>query len=86
MTTVGIRELRDHASELLRRVREDGESINITYRGQLTARLVPANLPQIDDETLRNKLVALDQLAVKINRSWQGEGAEKTIHEIRREL
>jgi len=41
MTTVGLRELRQDASELVRRV-EGGEEIEITVAGRLAARLVPA--------------------------------------------
>jgi len=40
MASVGIRELRQRASELLRRV-EDGESIEITDRGRPVAVLAP---------------------------------------------
>ncbi len=41
MDTVGLRELRQGASELVRRV-EAGEEIDITVSGRLAARLVPA--------------------------------------------
>ena len=41
MTTVGLRELRQDASELVRRV-EGGEEIDITVAGRLAARMVPA--------------------------------------------
>jgi prevent-host-death family protein len=41
MTAVGLRELRQDASELVRRV-ESGEEIEITVAGRLAARLVPA--------------------------------------------
>jgi prevent-host-death family protein len=40
MTTVGLRELRQNASELVRRV-EAGEEIAITVAGRPGARLVP---------------------------------------------
>ncbi len=40
MDTVGLRELRQDASELVRRV-ENGEQIDITVSGRLAARLVP---------------------------------------------
>jgi prevent-host-death family protein len=40
MTTIGVRELRQHASRWLARVRA-GESITITDRGTPIARLVP---------------------------------------------
>lgn len=41
MATVGLRELRQNASDLVRRV-EDGEEITITVAGRPSARLVPA--------------------------------------------
>lgn len=41
MSTVGLRELRQQASELLRQV-EAGEEILITVAGRPSARLVPA--------------------------------------------
>ncbi len=40
MESVGLRELRQGASELVRRV-ESGEQIDITVAGRLAARLVP---------------------------------------------
>jgi len=43
MATVGLRELRQNASELVRRV-EEGEEITITVAGRPGARLVPAGL------------------------------------------
>jgi prevent-host-death family protein len=39
VTTVGLRELRQHASELVRRV-EAGEEVTITVAGRPSARLV----------------------------------------------
>ena len=50
MTSVGVRELRQRASELLRRV-EAGESIQITDRGRPVAVLAP--LPEDPLERLR---------------------------------
>lgn len=41
MDSVGLRELRQDASELIRRV-ENGEQIDITVSGRLAARLIPA--------------------------------------------
>ena len=40
MTRIGVRELRQHASRYLRRVR-GGETIEVTDRGRPVARLVP---------------------------------------------
>ena len=50
MASVGVRELRQRASELLRRV-EDGETIEITDRGRPVAVLAP--LPEHPLERLR---------------------------------
>jgi prevent-host-death family protein len=41
MATVGLRELRQDASEIVRRV-ESGEEIDVTVAGRLAARIVPA--------------------------------------------
>lgn len=41
MGTIGLRELRQQASELVRRV-EAGEEITVTVAGRVAARLVPA--------------------------------------------
>jgi prevent-host-death family protein len=42
MATVGLRELRQDASAIVRRV-QDGEEIDITVSGRLAARIVPAS-------------------------------------------
>ncbi|WP_380172202.1 type II toxin-antitoxin system Phd/YefM family antitoxin [Kineococcus sp. DHX-1] len=42
MTVVGLRELRQQASDLVRRV-EAGEEVTITVAGRASVRLVPAN-------------------------------------------
>jgi prevent-host-death family protein len=40
MSSVGIRELKEHTSEIMRRV-DDGETIEVTRRGRTIARIVP---------------------------------------------
>jgi len=47
MSSVGVRELRQRASELLRRV-EDGETIEITDRGRPVAVLAPVLADPLD--------------------------------------
>ena len=42
MTTVGLRELRQHASDLLRRA-EAGEEVTISVAGRPSVRLVPVS-------------------------------------------
>ena len=47
MEQVGVRELRQNASAVLRRVRA-GETIEVTERGQPVARLVPIKVNRIE--------------------------------------
>ncbi len=56
MTKVGVRELRQRASELLRRV-EAGETIEVTDRGRPVAVLAP-----LPDTTPLNKMRASGEL------------------------
>jgi prevent-host-death family protein len=49
MQAVGVRELKERTSEIVRRVREGRETIAVTYRGTVVARLVPAEEPQPAD-------------------------------------
>ena len=41
MVIVGVRELKEQASELLRLVREEGREVQVTYRGKVVALLIP---------------------------------------------
>ena len=52
MQSIGIRELRQHASRYLKSVAEHGETIEVTDRGRPVARLIP--VPQLE---------AIDRLA-----------------------
>ena len=40
---IGIRELKNRAPQVVREVRESGETAEITYRGQVVAWLTPAD-------------------------------------------
>ncbi|MCI0438125.1 MAG: type II toxin-antitoxin system Phd/YefM family antitoxin [Chloroflexi bacterium] len=87
MKTVGIRELKQHASEILRRVRDDKEAVAVTYRGQVIARIVPAQ----DEESERAEALRIwaemDELAQEIGARWpSGVSALEAVQEQRREL
>ena len=69
MLTVGIRELKQHTSKLLRRVREDGVSIEITYHGNVVARLVPVSPPAAGKD-MEAVWADLDQLTAEIGARW----------------
>ncbi len=49
MEQIGVRDLKERASEILRRVREEGASYAVTYHGKVIARLEP----EPDEETRR---------------------------------
>jgi len=84
MVTVGIRELKQQASELVRKVREDGVEVQITYHGKVVALLVPvAEAVQTEQET--QAWMDIDHLAAEIGARWpKGLSAAQAIEEDRR--
>ncbi len=87
MITVGVRELKQETSKILRRVREEGEIIEITYHGEVIARLVPVAPPELTDEEIAAVWANLDQLTAEISAKWpEGVSAVDAIREVRREL
>lgn len=87
MDTVGIRELKQETSKILRRVREKGEIIEITYHGEVIARLVPVAPPELAGKDIAAVWANLDQLTAEISAKWpEGISAVDAIREVRREL
>lgn len=84
MITVGIRQLRQEASELVRMVREEGREVQITYRGKPVALLIPVEHVSAD-EGKSNGWATLDRLAVEIGARWPaGVSAAEAVAEGRR--
>jgi prevent-host-death family protein len=84
MSTVGIRELKEQASKLIRRVRERGDVIEITYRGKVVALLVPARRP-VRPEDEDREWRQIDRLAAEIGARWPaGISAVDAVTEGRR--
>ena len=52
MPLIGVRELREHTAEVLRRVREEKAEYVITYQGHPIALLLPVNTEAIEAATL----------------------------------
>ncbi len=87
MLTVGVRELKQETSKILRRVREKGETIAITYHGEVVARLVPVAPPEPTDEEIAAILTNLEALSAEISAKWpEGVSALDAINDVRREL
>ena len=82
MLTVGIRELKQQASELIRQVRESGDEIRVTYHGKVVARILPV---QPAAEEVQRAWDDLDRLADEIGKRWpQGVSAAEAVSEGRR--
>jgi prevent-host-death family protein len=83
MLTVGVRELKQKTSELIRQVREDGLEIEITYRGEVVALLLPVVRQPVESEA--EAWAELDHLAAEIGADWPaGVTAAQAVAEARR--
>jgi prevent-host-death family protein len=87
MHSVGIRELRERTSEIIRLVHDEGAEVLVTYYGRPVARLLPvAPKPVQEDETAK-VWTELDQLAAEIGARWpEGVSTAEAVAEGRREL
>ena len=83
---IGVRELKEHASEIMGRVRDHHDMYEITYRGRAIARLVPILEP--GTATSAELFWAeLDRIAAEIGKRWpEGVTAAEAVTEQRREL
>ena len=86
MEEVGVRELKIHASEIVRKVREEGVRYTITYRGQPVGVLMPvdeAGPPSADAQP--DAWEELVRLGEEIGRGWKSEKSSvEIISEMRR--
>jgi prevent-host-death family protein len=91
--TVGIRELKTKASEIVREVRETGRPIDITVRGRVVARLTPS-LDEPDRtvvaegadrrHAIRDWLGKLDDVSREIAAVWPKDvSAQDVIDDVR---
>lgn len=85
--SVGVRELKAHTSEILRRVRDEGETVAVTHRGRVIARVVPAESPAKIQDDWRSFWEDWDKLAAEIGKRWpEGVSAEDAMNDVRRDL
>ncbi len=78
MERANVRELKAHASEILRRVREEGATYEITSRGKVVATISPP--PQ------QKELLVLRDLWAPLVTEDQVEAIESAPREVRREV
>ncbi|MDQ6659626.1 MAG: type II toxin-antitoxin system prevent-host-death family antitoxin [Chloroflexota bacterium] len=85
MRTLGIRQLKEHISEILRIVHEQGETIEVTNRGEVIALVVPVRKTQHPSSDDDNAAWAdLDRLAAEIGARWPKDvSAVDAIRDVR---
>ncbi|HXX77415.1 MAG TPA: type II toxin-antitoxin system prevent-host-death family antitoxin [Ktedonobacteraceae bacterium] len=88
MKTLGVRELKERISEILRLVEEEGETVEVTKRGEVIAHLVPVRKPQRSAEQADDAVwTDLERLAAEINANWPSNvSAVDAVRDVRREL
>jgi prevent-host-death family protein len=84
MQTVGIRELKQRTSEIVRGVEESGQEVRVTRHGQVVARILPVPTAGMRARA-RDVWAEMDRLAEQVTRRWpQGVDAAKAVAEQRR--
>jgi antitoxin (DNA-binding transcriptional repressor) of toxin-antitoxin stability system len=84
MHTIDAQELQVQTLEILRRVREQGETVEVSYLGEIVARLVPVAAQQLHAEP-EPELADLENLRAEIASKWPaGVSAVEAVREVRR--
>lgn len=80
MPLIGVREMRQQASEVIRRVREEKAEYVITYQGRPVAILLPLDTEQAEEEMVQaGKRTVLDswaryeRLAAELRQTWPAD-------------
>jgi prevent-host-death family protein len=92
MSLIGVRELRERTSEVIRRVREERAEYVVTYRGRPVAVILPMDTEQAEAEMVEaGKRAVLgdweryEQLAEEIRRAWPSDvSTQDLVDAIRR--
>jgi len=87
MSAVGVRELKEHTSRIVRRVREEGETIEVTRRGEVVDLLTPVRRRVADGQQGDTPWSDLDSLVADISAHWPATvSTAEAVDEGRREL
>ena len=92
MPLVGVRELRERTSEVLRQVREEGIEYVITYQGRPIAMLLPVDAERAEAAIVQASKIGVTggwetyaQLAEQVRQAWPTEqSTQELLDEIRR--
>jgi prevent-host-death family protein len=92
MSLIGVRELREQTSEVIRRVREDHAEYVVTYQGRPVAIILPLDAERAEREMVQASKKAVpdnweryERLAEELRRDWPaGLSTQDVIDSIRR--
>jgi prevent-host-death family protein len=70
MRQLGIRELKNSISEVIRDIRESGEPVEVTYHGQVVLRLVPVQPPRLAQIEIEEIIADMDRVAAELGSRW----------------
>jgi prevent-host-death family protein len=85
MTSIGVRELKQRTSEVLRRVRQRQEQVEVTVRGEVVALLVPVAKRRTRGTRDAPVWTDIDRLAREVTARWPRRiGAAEAVGEGRR--
>lgn len=92
MSLIGVRELREQTSEVIRRVRENRTEYVVTYRGRPVAIILPLDTEQAEAEMVKAGKDAIvgsweryERLAEEIRAAWPSSlSTQDLIDTVRR--
>jgi prevent-host-death family protein len=92
MSLIGVRELRERTSEVIRRVREEHAEYVITYQGRPVAVLLPLDVTHVEQEIVRASKEAVlgnweryERLAEELRNAWSSDlSTQDLMNAIRR--
>lgn len=85
MPEIGIRELKTHASEIIRQVRDERVRYVITYRGRPVGVLLPLRESEPIEVTAGDPWAELQELGEEIGKGWvSDQSSAELLSEMRR--
>jgi prevent-host-death family protein len=91
MPIIGVRELRQRATEVLRQVREQGAEYVITHQGRPIALLLPVDAEELEQAMLEAARPSVEdvparyaEIAQQVRQAWpSGKATDTLLDEIR---
>ena len=92
MPLIGVRELKEQTSEVIRRVREEGTEYVVTYKGKPVAVILPLDTARAEEAMVQSAKTTIassweeyERTVEKIRDSWpEGLSTQEVIDAIRR--